>query len=199
MRSPFGNARKLVAQTLWIVDRAVPKIPDIIRDTPHLRILAHLINFLDRGGARRQAQHHRSTRLCESETQHPNVVSPVGMTADAIGLDQIDAPTCIESSNRIVVCLGRWLACVCSKVIRIPGTKIFCVGSLSSVVGRVFDGQIFLDRLLRNSTKNVNSKLQTKPMHEIGERLETGSFSRGGKPIRGRNVSPLIVETELRF
>src|SRR5262249_25698449 len=51
---PFQDISKLIAESLWVRDVAVPNVPDVIRNPPHLRVLPHLIDLFERRGSRRQ-------------------------------------------------------------------------------------------------------------------------------------------------
>src|SRR4030095_2395453 len=105
-RRPLGNSRKLIAQSLGIVDIAVPEVPDVVGNAPHLRILSHLLRLLDRSGARTETLKDGPSRLSKGLTQHANVVTFVRTAANAIGFDEIDTPAGIELCDRIVISLS---------------------------------------------------------------------------------------------
>src|SRR6266511_2058893 len=54
--SPQGCTGKLVFHALREILAAVPDIPDVVRDTPHLRILENFIALVDGSGAGREAR-----------------------------------------------------------------------------------------------------------------------------------------------
>src|SRR6266576_2103716 len=98
-RYPFGDAWELVSESLRVIDCAVPEVPNVVRDTPHLRVGAHFVGLLDGSGSWRETYNDRASGLPQSHTQHADVVAFVRTAADAIGLDQVHAPTGVEAGN----------------------------------------------------------------------------------------------------
>src|SRR6202034_4922919 len=84
---PLGNIGKLVSHTLRIFDCAVPLIPDIVRDSPHLSILSHLLSSFPRRRTGRETKDDRPLGFVERLAKHANLIALVGSTADAINLD----------------------------------------------------------------------------------------------------------------
>ena len=96
---PLRNARKLVSKALRIVHRTMPEIPDIVRDTPHLRVFPHFGNLVEGRRSRRQAENNRTASLAQRGTQHANVIRLIGTATDAVCLDQIYVPPRVEPGD----------------------------------------------------------------------------------------------------
>ena len=73
-----------------------PSIPVIVGDAPHLRVLGHLGRVFHFRRPRRQAQHDWAARLPDGLGDLANLGRPVGVVADAVHLDVIEAPAGIE-------------------------------------------------------------------------------------------------------
>jgi len=77
----------------------VPEVPDVVGDTPHLRIGAHFVDLLD-GAAPGERLRTSAVRFFRRAIlSMRDVVALYGRAADAIGLDQVHAPTGIEPGD----------------------------------------------------------------------------------------------------
>src|SRR5207248_561142 len=113
----------------------------------------------------------------------PNFIAFVRMIRDAVHLQEVHTPTCVELCDGIVVGLSGRLAGVEAEIEGIPRTSVSGVGSVGSVKGSARDGEISIHGFLRDATQNVDSEFQTKRMHEIRQRLEAGIPGSGRKRV----------------
>ena len=191
---PLRDVGKLISQTLRIIYGAVPQIPDVVRDAPHLGIFAHLFDLLQGCRPRRQTERNRPAGFGEGCAQHSNFIGFVGTAADAIHLDQVHVPTGVQLRNRIVVGLRSRLRTVNAVVVEVPGTGIGSVCRVGRVERRSLDRQIFLHRLFRNAAQNMDAKFQAKRVDVIRQRLEASVIRRGRKPVYRRSVTAVLVQ-----
>src|SRR5215471_9682977 len=117
----------------------MPEVPNVVRNAPHLSILADFFRLLERSGAGRKTQDDRppvfAKRNCvpKSVTDKANFVSLVGMVRDAIHFHEIHAPDGELLRERIVVRLSGGFGRVESKVERIPRASVGGIRGIRSV------------------------------------------------------------------
>src|ERR1051326_7745402 len=157
---PICHELELIVQTFRISSVIVPDVPDVVRDSPHLCVLAHLIQFFNRSRSGRKTQNDRAAALVESLPDHSDVGSAVRTTADAVHLNKINTPSGIEFSDGIVISLGLWLGRVRAKIVEVPGTGVGNICARIGCRGRSFDWYFVHDRLLGNTAQNVDTKLE---------------------------------------
>ena len=78
----------------------------VVGDAPHLRVLCDLGRVLERGGSGRKAEHDGPAGFADGCGDLANLGGPVGMGGDAIDLEKIDAPGCVELEHGIVIGLA---------------------------------------------------------------------------------------------
>src|SRR5260370_31233428 len=81
---PLGNVSKLVTEPFGIIGIVVPDVPNIVGNSPHLRILPHFIQPLDRRRPRGKAEYDGSPGLVQGLPDHANIIALIWMAADAI-------------------------------------------------------------------------------------------------------------------
>src|SRR5438876_5508835 len=119
------------------------------------------------------------------------------MTAHVISFDEIYAPRRVELSYGIVVRLRAWLGRVHAPHVRIPAAVVVFIGDVGRVVARVFDRQIFTDRLSRNTAHDVDAELQAFAVHVIGKMLEPRPVRRRGKAVDGGKQAAILIHRKL--
>src|SRR6202044_3638282 len=67
---PFVNVFKLVVEAFGIRAIVMPDIPDVVGDSPHLRVLPHLIQLFHWRGPGGKAEHNGSPGFVESLADH---------------------------------------------------------------------------------------------------------------------------------
>src|SRR5581483_8133335 len=154
--SPQRCVAELIGEALRVLDAAVPEVPDIVRDPPHLRVLAHFAGFFDWRGTRGETEHHGAAGFAQRRAEHANLVAPVGTAADAIHFDEVHAPGRVELRDGIVVGLGAGSFGADAVVVRIPRAGFRSVGRIGSTIGRAGDREVRLDGFLRNAAQDVN-------------------------------------------
>src|SRR5579863_7113636 len=120
---PFSGAGKLVADTLRIFGSAMPKIPDVVGDAPHLRVTAQFGDFIHGRFAGRKTEDDGPAGLAHREAEHANFVALVRMAGDAIRFDEVHAPIGIKLSNRVVIGLAG-VTRGHAEIVGIPGAEI---------------------------------------------------------------------------
>ncbi len=197
IRRPGGQPVKLIQQTerilafIWLV-RKTPRVPMIVGDPPHLRVLCHLSRMLDLRRPRRKAQHNRPASLFDRRRNLPNLGRPVRMVRDAIDLDIVEPPPGVELQHRVVICLPG-LIILHAVVALIPRAGVGGVSRVRRVKTRPRDGQVLLHHLPRNPAHDMNAKLQSLRMNPIRQRLESRPSRRRWEPARHRNQNPVPI------
>jgi len=107
---PVRGIRKLILNASRKTLIAVPDVPHVVRDSPHLRILCHLVLLTRRRGSRRKTKNHSFARLLYRLAKHSNLVALIRMVRYAVDLYKVDVPGRIEPRKRVVVILRRRLA-----------------------------------------------------------------------------------------
>src|SRR5258708_21608045 len=92
---PLRRAGELILDTRGKLGVAVPEVPNIVRDAPHLRVLAYLRGFFQCCRSGRKAQNDWSPCLAECLTHHANLIALLGMIGNAIALQKVHAPTAV--------------------------------------------------------------------------------------------------------
>src|SRR5713226_4548201 len=85
-------AARLISQTLRVGNGAVPEVPHVVGDAPHVGVLPHLVNFVERGSSRRKTQHDGATGLAQSRAQHADLFSFIWTAGDAVDLHEVGTP-----------------------------------------------------------------------------------------------------------
>jgi hypothetical protein len=67
----------------------MPNVPNVVGNPPHLRILAHFFELLDRSGTGRKTQHDWPSRFLECVANHAYLFSAIRVAADAVYFDKI--------------------------------------------------------------------------------------------------------------
>ena len=88
------------------MDVAVPHVPNVVGDAPHLRVLAQFVYFFDGGFAWREAENDWTAGFSQRSAQHPDFFPFVGTAGDAIHFDEVNLPACIQTRNGIVIGLS---------------------------------------------------------------------------------------------
>src|SRR5208282_6227168 len=123
-RSPFRGAGNLICYALREVLVAVPDIPNVIGDAPHLGVAAEFEGFIDRSGAGGEAEDDGPRNFAKREADHANFVRLVRMTGNAIDFEEVDAPVGVEFGDGIVIGLRGGGAGFEAVVVCVPRTSI---------------------------------------------------------------------------
>ena len=172
----------------------MPKVPNIIRDAPHLCILSHFLYFIERRRAGRETEYDWALGLAKSHAQYANFVAFVRTTADAVNFDEVNSPTGVELGNGVVVGLCSRLARINAVVVVVPWTGIVCVSRISRVVWRSCNGKIGFDCSPGNTAKNMNTKLQAEAMHIISQWFESGIIGGRGETAFRWRVAAIVID-----
>src|SRR5882762_6858884 len=104
MRGPLRSAVKLMDQAgrEGLPFRGGPGVPHVVGYPPQLRVLFEIVCLLDGSWTGGKAQDHWPPGLVDRGTNHVNLVRLVGLR-DAVDLDVVDAPSCIQLDDGIVI------------------------------------------------------------------------------------------------
>ena len=187
VRSPLGDAVEFVAESEgifgWRFLREGPAVPVIVGDAPHLRVLCDFGGVGELGRAGRKAEHDRAAGFADGFGDLANFGGAVGVVADAVDLDVVEAPVGVELEHGVVVGLA---GCVVgdAPVALVPwagGLLIGCVGGVEAGAG---DGEILRDYLAGNSAHDVDAELEALSVDPVGEGLESRIVG-GGREAGG--------------
>src|SRR6185503_7141194 len=195
--SPSGNAVEFVVQAdgEFACSRFVfksPAVPVIVSDAPQLSVLGNFCSVFKLRRSGREAEHDWASGLANGFGDLPNFGGTVGMVADAVDLDVIEAPIGIEFQHGVVVSLA------CFVVLDAPVALIPRAGR--SQVGRVFrmelgagNGQVLFDDLAGYSANDVDAESESEGMDPVGERLEPCAHDGGRKALAVGNENAVLI------
>ena len=130
--------------------------------------------------------------LADGRGDLANLGRPVGIVGDAVDLEKIHAPVRIELQHGVVVGLPGGIV-LDAPVAIVPGAGRCGVGGIGGKELRARDGQIGCDHLPRNTTDDVNAKLEPLRVQPVSERLESGAIGSRGKSVRRWNQQTIAV------
>ena len=156
-RCPARQARKLAAHALRIGLAAVPEIPHVVGNPPHVRVAAQLSERGKGRGSRRETEHHRPARGAHCARKHADFGAGVWMAGNAIRLDEIDMPGGVQARDGVVVGLAGGIGGH-TVVVGVPGTGRIGRRGLAGAVGGAGDRQILPNGLPGDAAQDVDAE-----------------------------------------
>src|SRR5579871_2529429 len=197
--SPTGSILELVLNADGKVRVANPKVPDVVRYAPHLGKVRDFSMMLDGGWSRRETQHNVATAALNRQLDLPNFAGFVWMVSNAVHLQEIDAPGCVLTKERVVPCLAS-SGILGSPACGVPRAGVILVGGILRFESRTLDWQIVQNTFTRNAADDVHAELETLCMDRLREFLETcvSAILQGGRETLGHgNKSAILIHRVL--
>ena len=196
----FRPLRQIVESAEYSVGKRarpeIPSIPNVVGNPPHLRILRHFRRMAQVRRTGREAQHHRPVRPLYRLGDHANLGPLVGVVRNAIHLQEIHSPLCVEPDHRVVERLARRR--VADAVIAvIPRAQVGLIGCLGRVKAGVSHRQVRVGHPFGNAPHQVYAEFQPQRMRPIGQRFEPRAARRGREAHRVWNQASIRVPGRL--
>ncbi len=195
---PFGDAVEFVADAKgelafsWLVGLA-PAIPVVVGDAPHLRVFCDFGGVFELGWSGREAEHDGAAGFADGLGDLANLGGPVGMVADAVDLDVVQAPVRVELEHRVVVGLA---GCVVldAPVALIPGAGRSVVGGVGGMEAGAGDGKVLLDHTWRGMPRTMwMPNLRPWAWTQSASGLNPAPLAEEGKRLSDRDEDAVLV------
>ena len=186
VRRPLGTDLELVVQL-------TPVVPEVVHRTPHVRVRLHVIHFLQRRFARRDAQHDGAAAMVYGFAYHLYLRRMV-RTGEVVYLHKVHTPFGIQFKARVVVLLCAGLAVVHLVIVAQPRAGGIVAGYhvAGDAVG-AFHGQFLLCRNFGQSPHQMDAELQSLAVHIVGQGAETHPVGSRRETVERRGVTPPFV------